>query len=131
MSGYAFTIDECPDSFVASGDFSLCLGRIVDLIAGTDLTVGLATANQGYGVLLNAPKNGDAASVVVSGITMVRVGAAVAAGDDITSAASGWGVKATAGTSARIIGRAFTAAASGMLSAVEIKQYYHVDSVGV
>jgi hypothetical protein len=130
MSGFAFTLNEEVLSFTASGDLSLCQNRLVDLIVNADLIVGLAPAAGGYGVLLNAPKDGQPASVVVGGITMVRVGAAVQAGNDLTSAASGWAVADVSGTSERVIGRALTGAASGSLASVHVRQFYHPNSVG-
>ena len=124
-----FTINEQTESFIASGDLSGCLGRIVDLLS-TDLKVGIATANNGFGVLLNAPKDGEFASVVLDGITMVRVGGAVTAGNELTSATSGWGTPVTAQASNRVIGRCLTGAASGFLAAVLMRQYYRPNSVG-
>lgn len=117
------------EAFVASGDLSLCLNRIVDMI-GADFKIGLAGANGGFGVLANAPKNGEHAAVATDGVVMVRVGAAVTQGDNITSAASGWGVKVTSGSGQAVIGRAETGAASGMLAAVKLKQFYRPNSVG-
>jgi hypothetical protein len=117
------------ESFVASGDLSACVNRIVDLLS-TDFKVGIATAAGGFGVLANAPKHGEHASVATDGVVMVRVGAAVTNGDDITSATSGWGTKVTSGAGQRVVGRAETGAASGMLAAVRLGQYYRPNSVG-
>jgi hypothetical protein len=117
------------EAFVASGDLSACVNRIVDMI-GTDFKIGLAGANGGFGVLANAPKNNEHAAVATDGVVMVRVGAAVTQGDNITSAASGWGVKVTSGAGQSVIGRAETGAASGMLAAVNLKQFYRPNSVG-
>jgi hypothetical protein len=92
--------------------------------------VGIATAAGGFGVLANAPKDGEHASVATDGVVMVRVGGSVTAGDDITAATSGWGTKVTSGAGQRVIGRAETGAASGMLAAVRLGQYYRPNSVG-
>lgn len=119
------------EAFVASGDLSACLNRIVDQLP-TDFKVDIATAGKGVGVLLNAPKAGEYASVATDGVVLVRVGAAVVAGDYITSAASGWGVAAVSSfgvasgsvvQAISIIGKARTGAASGMLAAVALDQY--------
>lgn len=125
-----FTIDEKTESFIASGDLSGCLGRIVDLITNNNFKVSIAVAKAGYGVLLNAPKDTETAAVVLDGITMVRVGGAVQAGNEITSATSGWGTPITAQDSNRVVGRLLTGAASGMLAAVKLGQYYRANSVG-
>lgn len=132
-----FSNSQKNESFVASGDLSGCLNRIVNLLT-TDFKVGIATAGKGFGVLANAPKNGEHASVATDGVVMVRVGAAVVAGDYITSATSGWGVTAIGSmtdiasgsdlTYIDIIGRAETGAASGMLAAVNLKQQSRVNS---
>lgn len=117
------------EAFVASGDLSTCLNRIVTQLS-TDFVVGLGLAGAGFGVLLNAPKNGEFASVATDGVVTVRVGAAVSAGDYITSAASGWGVKVTSGAGQEVLGKARTGAASGMLAAVEVDYFYRPNSVG-
>jgi hypothetical protein len=117
------------ESFVASGDLSTCLNRIVDLLA-TDFKIGLAGAGGGFGVLTNAPKNTEHAAVATDGVVMVRVGAAITSGVFVTSAASGWGVGVTSGSGQAVIGRTETGAASGMLAAVKLGQFYRPNSVG-
>lgn len=117
------------ESFVATGDLSGCLNRIVDLIA-TDFKVGLALVNGGSGVLANAPKAGEHAAVYTDGVVMVRVGASITSGVFVTSAASGWAVAVTSGAGQNVIGRTETGAASGMLAAVKLGQFYRPNSVG-
>lgn len=124
-----FSSNAEPEAFVASGDLSACLNRIVTQLA-TDFKVGLAGAGAGFGVLINAPKDGEFASVVTDGVQLVRVGAAVTAGQYITSAASGWGVVVTSGAGQEVLGKARTGAASGMLAAVAIDYFYRTNSVG-
>lgn len=124
-----FSQDGKNEAFVASGDLSACLNRIVTQL-GTDFKVGLAGAGAGFGVLENAPKDGEFAAVATDGIVTVRVGAAVTAGDYITSAASGWGVKVTSGSGQEVLGKARTGAASGMLAAVAVDAFYRANSVG-
>lgn len=126
-----FTENERMESFTASGDLSGCLGRIVQLITNANLIVGIDTSgNAGYGVLANAPKDKEPASVVIEGITMVRVGAAVQAGNTCTSAASGWGIAGavTAGKQ-RVIGTFLTGAASGMLASIKMERFYLPNSI--
>lgn len=124
-----FSNDGKNEAFVASGDLSTCLNRIVAQLP-VDFVVGLAVAGAGVGVLQNAPKNGESASVATDGIVMVRVGAAVTAGQYLTSAASGWGVGVTSGSAGDILGKARTGAASGMLAAVDMSNFYRANSVG-
>lgn len=123
-----YSSNEERESFVASGDLSNCLNRVVDVLG--DFVVGLATANTGIGVLTNKPKNGEFAAVATDGIVMVRVGAAVSANDYLTSAASGWAVKVTSGAGQNVFGRVRTGAASGMLAAVALDEFYRANSVG-
>ena len=115
-----FTIDEKTESFVASGDLSACLGRVVQPHIGANFVVELATADKGFGVLANAPKDTEHASVVTEGITMVRVGAAVSAGDRLCSTTSGWAITATQAAAHFVFALARTNAASGMLAAAEV-----------
>lgn len=124
------------EAFVASGDLSGMLNRVVKFVG--DLTVGAGTAGAGFGVLQNAPKAGEHAAVATDGVTMVRVGAAVTAGDFLTSAASGWAITATStiqvGSGSylyqvEILGKAETGAASGMLAAVNLKQFTRAGTV--
>lgn len=117
------------EAFVASGDLSTCLNRIVTQLP-TDFIVGLGTAGAGFGVLENSPKNGEAAAVATDGVVMVRVGATVTAGQYITSAASGWGVSVTSGVGGEVLGKCRTGAASGMLAAVEVDYFYRANSAG-
>lgn len=125
----SFSNDAQAEAFVASGDLSACVNRIVTQLA-TDFKVGLALVNTGFGVLLNAPKDGEFASVATDGVALVRVGATVTAGDYITAAASGWGVKITSGNGQEVLGKCRTGAASGMLAAVEVDYFYRANSVG-
>lgn len=124
-----FSSDAKNEAFVASGDLSLCLNRVVAQLPA-DFKVGLAVAGAGVGVLQNAPKNGEFAAVATDGITMVRVGAAVTANDYLTSAASGWAVTVTSGAGGDVIGKARTGAASGMLAAVDLDSFYRANSAG-
>jgi hypothetical protein len=125
------------ESFVASGDLSGCLNRIVTLLT-TSFKVGIAGAGAGYGVLGNAPKDAEHATVFTDGVVMVRCGGAVTAGDYITSAASGWGAIATntvqvaSGSflqNVEILGRVEAGCASGMLAAVNLKQHTRAGSL--
>jgi hypothetical protein len=116
------------EAFVASGDLSALQNRIVMPLS--DFVVGAATAGKGFGVLQNAPKNGEHAAVATDGIVMVRAGGAITADDYLTAAASGWAVKVTSGAGQEVIGKARTGAASGMLAAVNLVQFYRANSAG-
>lgn len=129
-----FTVAEQIDSFVASGDLSLCINRVVTVLPNANFKVDLAGASNalaGYGVLANAPKAGENASVVTGGITMVRVGAAVQANTKATAATSGWAITAVQGAEAtkNVIGEFQTSAASGMLAALKVERYVLSNSV--
>lgn len=125
-----FTLDEKTEARVASGDLSLLLNRVVQEHVGVFNIVEAATAGFGVGVLANAPKDGEQASVVYDGITMVRVGAAVNYGDAATSAASGWAITgAVTAAKQRCFGTFRSNAASGMLAAVKLEKFYLPNSV--
>lgn len=111
-------------SFVASIDLSDALFKIVDQVANVDHKVAISGAGGGVGILVNKPRAGEDASVVVEGVCEVRVGAAVQARQGAVSAASGWAIPATAvstGAPKNIIGQFVTGAASGMLAALEVR----------
>jgi hypothetical protein len=117
-------------SAVASIDLSDALFHAVDLVGAS--RVSIAAAGKGYGILANKPKAGEDAAVIVDGVTEVRVGAAVAAGDYAVSAASGWIIAAVASiqvasgsfiNSKVVLGRFQTGAASGMLAALDVDPY--------
>lgn len=121
---------EADVGYVASGDLRLLQNRVVQRTGTVAFKVSHATANGGFGVLLNAPNNGENASVAESGVCMVRVGAAVNANDNLVSAISGWAI--TAGVTAglqHVFGIALVGAASGMLCPVNLKEFYLPNSI--
>lgn len=72
-----------------------------------------------FGIVQNKPNTGEAATVVISGISKMEAGGVVAAGADVTTDASGRGV--TAATGNTIAGNAVEAAgASGVYFPVRI-----------
>lgn len=125
-------------TFIASGDLSGMQNRVVDLL-GSFNKVGHALAGGGFGILDNKPQNGEHATVNVEGELLVRVGAAVTAGQFGISAASGWAIAHVASTqvasgavltSQVVLGRFLTTAASGMLATIEFNpQLYSVNSI--
>lgn len=126
----SFEISAETESYVATGDLTGLLNRVVQRISNAAYKVGAAGANEGFGVLVNAPNDGENAAVAESGTAMVRVGAAVQAHDRLTSAASGWAIVAavTAGKQ-HVFGVAQTGAASGMLVPVKLKEFYLPNSI--
>lgn len=92
--------------------------RLVSITGVSQVGSG-ADGGIAVGVLENKPAAANrAARVTVFGVTKVRAGAAVTAGDEITGQATGYAIKATSGTF--IIGQAYTTAASGMLVEADI-----------
>ena len=83
------------ESFIASVDLNTSQFHIVDL-ANVAHKVTIGAAAGGFGVLQNKPLAGEHATVAVEGITKCSAGAAVAVGDYITSAASGYASVVTA-----------------------------------
>jgi hypothetical protein len=81
-------------------------GAVIKFAAATDLPVGvLQPGGSGIGI-----KSGDPARIAFGGVTKIRVGAAVAAGAQLTLNASGRAVTAVATN--YIIGTALTAGAA-------------------
>lgn len=114
-----YTSKEEVVSAIASTDMRSHQFKIVDLTT-TNFKIDLAAALKGYGVLQNAPNAGEHASVVTEGETMVKVGAAVTAGDWVTSAASGFAVATTSSVDQVLLGRVVAGASSGMLAAINV-----------
>jgi hypothetical protein len=115
-----FTNDAKFLSFVASTDLRTRQNHIVNLTS-TAFKVDLAAAKAGFGVLANAPNAGENAQVAIDGVQTIRAGAAIAVGDQITAAASGYAAVWVAGAVATVMGRALAAAASGSLVPVLLR----------
>ncbi len=123
-----YSTEQKNESFVASGDLSGCLNRLVTQLA--DFKVGIATAGAAFGVLANKPKDGEHAAVATDGVVMVRAGAALTAGQYVTAATSGWAVSVTSAAGQEVVGRIEAGCASGMLAALKLGQFYRTNSVG-
>lgn len=108
-------------TFKAESDLTGDQFKIVELTS-TAHGVELGAAREGFGVLQNHPKDNEAATVALSGVTKVIVGAAVSVGNFLTSAATGFAIKTISGdaTARRVFGRALTAAASGSIATMLI-----------
>ena len=108
-------------TLVAGEDLSAAQFKFVTLEA--DGQADLAdTAGEGcYGVLLNQPIAGKAATVCVAGKVLVEAGGTIAAGQTVACAADGTAV--VAGTTGHIImGYAYEAAVDGQIIAIELIQ---------
>ncbi len=111
------------EAFVASVDLDTSQFHIVDL-AATAGKVTIGAANGGFGILQNKPQAGEHATVAVEGMSKCIAGAAVAVGNYITSAASGYAsVVVSNDAGVKVIGRAVTAAASGSVFTLEIDRF--------
>lgn len=123
-----YSNDHKVESFVASGDLSALVNRVVKQLG--NFIVGAGTAGACFGVLKNGPKNGEHASVATDGVTDVRAGATLTQGMYVTAATSGWAVEVTSGAGQEVLGRVEFGCASGMLAAVKLNQFYRANSVG-
>jgi hypothetical protein len=84
----------------------------------------LAAAGQGYGILQNQPRSGEAATVAVEGQTRARAGGAITAGAFVTAAATGYLVAVASGAASNhILGRARSGAASGSIFTMELGKF--------
>jgi len=96
---------------VASGDLSACRHHFVKYLAANVIMVANSAADTlNCGVLQNAPKNGEHASVAGFGAVKLTMGNSCGANALITTTASGRGTPAASGNV--ILGRALEAAAA-------------------
>ena len=107
-------------SFIANGNLSAQQFHLVQPTTIADMSVKLATAdtNKILGVLQNTPSTGggDAASVMISGITKVAMdstGVAIAKGATLTCTTEGGVQTSTSAVTSYRIGIALEAMASG------------------
>lgn len=116
-------------TYVASVDLDNSQHYFVDIAGSNVRKITVSAADAGTGVLLNKPKAGEHATVMIRGQGKVHAGAAVTAGALIVSAGSGFAVPYTAGvqvgsgdtlTEKTILGRAVTGAASGSVFTIEL-----------
>lgn len=120
------------ESFAAGADLSDHQFGIVELTSA-GLTVNKADAGQGFGVLINKPRSGEAAEVTLSGVVKVRAGASLAAGAHFTSNSLGFAVTANSlgGLSPlRVLGRNIAAAvSSGQVFTAAIRPFSSINSL--
>lgn len=114
-------------TFISSVDLSTHKFKVVELVAGSPAPglVRLAPLGTGTGILQNAPKAGEHASVAVSGESKAHAGGTVGLGDYVRVLSGGWCVKINSGDLSGItnLGQAMTAAASGALFTVDLRPH--------
>lgn len=92
--------------------------RVVRLNASGHVIAIAATTDNPFGVLQNDPRNGQAARVATGGVSKVRLGGTVAAGDRLGVAADGRAVVGALGS--RIIGTAITSGVANDIISVNL-----------
>lgn len=115
-------------TYIASVDLDNSQHYFVDLTA-TARKITVAAADGGIGILLNKPKAGEHATVMVRGQGKVHAGGAVSVGNLIIAAGSGFAAVHSPGatvasgsvlTERTILGEAITSAASGSVFTIEL-----------
>ena len=107
-------------TYVAGEDLSTAQFKFVTLESDGQIDLADSAGENCIGVLLNDPTSGNAATVVMSGKTLVKAGGTIAAGASVATDASGLAVTATTGNI--VMGYATEAAVSGQTIAVELIQ---------
>jgi hypothetical protein len=103
----------------ASADLSAQQFRFVKSSGAGTVTVCAAATDLPIGVLQNKPVAGQAANVMITGVSKVVAGAAVAAGVEVGPDATGRAIAAVTGTRSKGISRE-AATAAGQIIAVDI-----------
>lgn len=108
----------------ANADLSGFKFRVVELLSTNK--VALAALDQAYGILQNAPRSGEAATVAVGGFSKAIAAVAVTIGQKVKATSGGWCTPVTSGAAhtafSNLVGRVHTDAASGQLFTVEINR---------
>lgn len=107
-------------TLVAGEDLSAAQFKFVTLESDGQADLADSAGETCYGVLLNQPIAGKAATVCVAGKVMVEAGGTIAAGANVATAADGTAVTATTG--AIIMGQAYEAGVDGQIIAIELIQ---------
>ena len=107
-------------TYVAGEDFSTAQFKFVTLESDGQIDLADSAGENCVGVLLNDPTSGNAATVVMSGKTLVKAGGTIAAGASVATNAAGLAVTAASGNI--VMGYATEAAVSGQTMAVELIQ---------
>ncbi len=107
-------------TYVAGEDLSTAQFKFVTLESDGQIDLADSAGENCIGVLLNDPTSGNAATVVMSGKTLVKAGGTIAAGASVATNAAGLAVTAASGNI--VMGYATEAAVSGQTIAVELIQ---------
>ncbi len=107
-------------TYVAGEDLSTAQFKFVTLESDGQIDLADSAGENCVGVLLNDPTSGNAATVVMSGKTLVKAGGTIAAGASVATNAAGLAVTAASGNI--VMGYATEAAVSGQTMAVELIQ---------
>ena len=107
-------------TYVAGEDLSAAQFKFVTLESDGQIDLADSAGENCVGILLNDPASGNAATVVMSGKTLVKSGGTIAAGASVATNATGLAV--TAATGNIVMGYATEAAVSGQTMAVELIQ---------
>jgi hypothetical protein len=106
----------CVGLLTASADNRTNQLRFVKSSGNLTGTVCAAATDKPIGVLQNKPNTGEVMDILVTGVTKMILGGTVAAGDDLTSDASGRAITAVANAGAnRIMGVALQGGTVGLV----------------
>tara|TARA_X000001316_G_C905369_1_gene22229 strand:+ start:298 stop:669 length:372 start_codon:yes stop_codon:yes gene_type:complete len=107
-------------TFVAGESLAAAQFKFVTLESDGQVDLADSAGENCVGILLNSPAAGAAATVVMTGKTMVQAGGTIAAGAALATAADGQAV--TAASTNIIMGYALEAAVDGQIMAMELIQ---------
>lgn len=106
------------ESMIAGADLSAKQWTFVSQNTTDREVVTTGAGAEAFGVLINDPEDGNAATVVTHGRVIVEVGTGgLTAGDEVASDASGEAVTATTGDI--IVGKALQAASAGERTTID------------
>ncbi len=105
------------ETFIAGADLSGKQFTFVSMNTTDRTVVSTADGAKADGVLINDPKSGEAATVVVHGRVIVEVGETLVAGDNVAADANG--EAATATTAEIILGTCVEGAAAGERTTID------------
>jgi len=108
------------ESYRAGADLSALQYNVVTFNSSRDIVV-ISGAGAGSGILDNAPILGDTANLVTAGVTKVKCGGNIVAGDKLIANAAGLAIAATQETSeGYIFGVAREAGSDGAIIAARV-----------
>lgn len=110
----AYTEHTTSVTLTAGADLSTHQFKFVSVDANGDVVLTADDA-KAQGVLMNAPGDGEAATVAINGIVKVECGAAVTAGGAVSSGANGEAKNAASG---EVLGTALETGADGRIISI-------------